>query len=146
MWSFNALLAKDLTVFSLLAAASSSLRPEQDAAYRIGFYVGMFVGAFIGGAIVGLLPLFVARHRGRRTFAFASWVSCVVANLLMGIFLSIPVAVVLTVVALCLEEQNTKGPVCPEEVEPARNICAAAPVRRSPMEQPDYAGSPLRTR
>ena len=79
---------------------------EESAAYQIGFYTGIFVGAFISGAIVGILPLLVARHCGHRTFAFVSWVVCVIASMLMGVFLSIPAAIVLTVAALCLKKER----------------------------------------
>jgi len=146
MWSLNAVLARDLTVLSLLAAASSPMTPQQEAAYRIGFQAGILFGALLGGAIVGLLPLIVGLRRGRRAFAFASWASCIVANFLLGIFLSVPLAVVLTVVALCLEKRGAQAGVCPPEVEPVGNIYEGAPVRAPQGEQPDYAGSPLRPR
>jgi len=146
MWSLPAVLARDLTVLSLLAAASSSRTPEQEAAYRIGFQAGILFGALLGGAVVGLLPLIIGLRRGRRTFAFASWASCIVANFLLGIVLSVPLAVVLTVVALSLEKRGANGAVCPQEVEQARNIYEGEPVRNSQVEEPDYAGSPLRRR
>jgi len=146
MWSFNVVLASDLPVLSLLAAASSPMTPQQEAAYRIGLTAGILFGAFLGGAIVGLLPLIVALRRGRRTFAFASWASCILANFLLGIFLSVPLAVVLTVIVLCLEKQGEKNLVCTAQAEPARNIYEGVPLRVSHVEQPDYAGSPLRPR
>jgi MFS family permease len=146
MWSLNAVLARDLTVLSLLAAASSPMTPEQEAAYRIGFQAGILFGAFLGGAIIGLLPLIVGLRRGRRTFAFASWASCIVANFLLGIFLSVPLAIVLTVVVCCLERRGSQDAVCLQEGEPVRNIYEGIPVRGSQVEQPDYAGSPLRNR
>jgi len=146
MWSLNAVLARDLTVLSLLAAASSPMTPRQEAAYRIGFQAGILFGALLGGAIVGLLPLLVGLHRGRRTFAFASWVSCIVANFLLGVFLSVPLAVVLTVIVCCMEKQGVQNLVGPPEAEPVRNIYEEAPMRCAQAEQPDYAGSPLRPR
>ncbi len=146
MWSLNAALARDLTVFSLLAAASSPMTPEQEAAYRIGMQAGILFGAFLGGAIVGLLPLIVALRRGRRTFALASWASCIVANFLLGIFLSVPLAVVLTVIVCCLERRDTQNLIGPQEGEPVRNLYAGTPMHVSQSEQPDYAGSPLRPR
>jgi MFS family permease len=146
MWSLPAVLMRDLPVLSLLAAASSPRTPQQEAAYRIGFQAGILFGAFLGGAIVGLLPLIVALRRGRRTFAFASWASCILANFLLGIFLSVPLAVVLTVVVLCLEEGVAKGAVGVQEAEPTRNIYEGVPMGAPPVEQPDYAGSPLRPR
>jgi len=58
---------------------------------------------------VGLLPLFVARRGGHRTFGLVSWVVCVVGSLIMGVFLSVPAAIVLTVVALCLKKELPGG-------------------------------------
>jgi hypothetical protein len=77
----------------------------EDPAYQIGYRIGFFVGTFMCGAIVGMLPLLVARHRGHRTFAFVAWVVCVIANLLPGVFLLFPAAIVLTVAALCLKKE-----------------------------------------
>jgi MFS family permease len=146
MWSLPAMLRRDLPVLSLLAAASSARTPQQEAAYRIGYQAAILFGAFLGGAIVGLLPLIVALRRGRRTFAFASWASCILANFLLGIFLSVPLAVVLTVVVCCMEKPSEKDLLCPQEAEPTRNIYEGVPMGAPPVEQPDYAGSPLRPR
>jgi hypothetical protein len=150
MWSLPAVLARDFPVFargvSLLAAAGAPMTPQQEAAYRIGFPAGIVLGALLGGAIVGLLPLLVALRRGRRTFAFASWVSCILANFLLGIFLSVPLAVGLTVVALCREKQGEENRLCTAQAEPAQNIYEGVPLRLSPVEEPDYAASSLRPR
>ncbi|MCL5281544.1 MAG: hypothetical protein M1376_16725 [Planctomycetes bacterium] len=152
MWSLPVVLTSDLPVLarsgargvSLLAAAVSPMTPQQEAAYRIGFQAGILLGALLGGAIVGLLPLLVALRRGRRTFAWASWVSCIVANFLLGLFLSVPLAVVLAVVVCCMEKQGEQNLMCTAPAEPARNIYEGVPVGVSQVEPPDYAGSPLR--
>jgi ABC-type Fe3+-siderophore transport system permease subunit len=146
MWSLPAVFARDLPVLSLLAAASSPMTPEQEAAHRIVMLAAVLFGAFLGGAIVGLLPLIVALRRGRRTFAFASWASCILANFLLGILLSVPLAVVLTVIVVCLEKQGEKNLVYTVQAEPARNIYEGVPLGVSQVEPPDCAGSPLRPR
>ncbi len=146
MWSLPAVLTSDPPVLSLLAAASAPMTPQQEAAFRIGMQAGILFGAFLGGALVGLLPLIVALRRGRRTFALASWVSCILANFLLGIFLSVPLAVVLTVVVCCMERQGEQNLICTVQAEPARNIYEGVPVGVSQVEQPDYAGNPLRPR
>ncbi len=146
MWSLSGVLAGDVTVLALLAAAPSPMTPEQQDAYRIGMQAGIVFGALLGGAIVGLLPLLVALRRGRRTFALASWISCVVANFLLGIILSVPLAVTLTVVVLCLEKPETRAVVYAQGSEPAQNVYEGAPVRASQVEEPEYAGGPLRPR
>ncbi len=144
MWSVHTAIVKGDIVFFTLAAGSDLSSPEQETAYRIGFFVGVLLGAFIAGAIVGLLPLAVARWRGHSTFALASWVSCVLANLVLGIFLSIPVALVLTAVALCLGTPAASGAVsCPRMVSTDRSGVPHA----GPMQDPGLlsAGSPLRS-
>lgn len=146
MWSLNAVFTRGLPALSLLAAASSPMTPEQEATHRIVMLAALLFGAFLGGAIVGLLPLIVALRRGRRTFAFVSWSSCILANLVLGIFLSVPLAVVLTVIVLCLEEQGDTNLICTAQAEPTRNLYEGVPIGAPPVEQPDYAGSPLRPR
>jgi len=111
------------------------MAPGQEAAYRIGFQLGLLFGAFVGGAIVGLLPLIVSLRRGRRTFAFASWASCIAGSMILGIFLSVPVAIVLTVIVLCLERRGAPGAVHSPHVESARNLYEAAPVRVPQREE-----------
>ncbi len=146
MWSLHAVFARDLPVLSLLAAARAPMTPEQEAAYRIGMQAGILFGALCGGAIVGLLPLIVALRRGRRTFAFVSWASCILANFLLGVFLSVPLAVVLTVVVCCMERQGEQNLICTAQAEPTRNVYEGVPIGVPPVEQADYAGSPLQPR
>jgi len=146
MWSLRGVLAGDVMVLSLLAAARPPMTPEEQEAFRIGYQIGVLMVRIIVGVIVGLLPLIVALCRGRRTFAFAGWASCVAATFLLGIFFSIPLAVTLTVVVLCLEKPQKRVAVYPQEVEPAQNIDEGAPVRASQVEEPEYAGGPLRPR
>ena len=146
MWSLSAVSTRDLPVLSLLAAAASPMTPQQEAADRISFQAAILFGALLGGAIVGLLPLLVALRRGRRTFAWASWVSCIVANFLLGLFLSVPLAVVLTVVVCCLERQDENNLIGTTQTEPTQNVYEGTPARFSEAQQPDYASGPLRPR
>ncbi len=140
MWSLSAVFARYFMVFFAPAAASTPLTPQQEAAYRIGFQAGILVGALIAGAIVGLLPLIVALWRGRRTFALVSWASCILANFILGVFLSIPVAVVLTVVVLCLSRRDARVPVRPQVVDAVPGCeDTSAPVLQ--VEQPECVGS-----
>ncbi len=142
MWSVHTAIVKGDVVFLTLAAGSDVSSPEQETAYRIGFYTGVLLGAFIAGAIVGLLPLAVARWRGHRTFALVSWVSCVLANLVLGIFLSIPVALVLTAVALCLGKPAPREDVLPPQTVSTDQRCRP---HAGLVQDPSLlsAGSPL---
>lgn len=141
MWNLSAGSVRYLMAYPFLAAASTPLAPQQQTAYNMGFRAGILLGAFIAGAIVGLLPLIVALRRGRRTFAFASWASCILANFLLGIFLSIPVAVVLTVVVLCLARGDVQAPVGPQAVEAGPGAHEGASVHVLQVGQPECAGS-----
>jgi predicted lipid-binding transport protein (Tim44 family) len=80
------------------------MTPEQ-----IGYWIGVFFGGLVAGALCGLLPLLLGMKKQRRGLALASWISCVLSGLILGLLLAVPVASVFTVVILCLkkpEQQN----------------------------------------
>ena len=79
-------------------------------AQQIGFWVGVLAGGFIVGGLCGLLPLLIGLKRQRPGLAWGSWISCVAAGLVLGLLLAVPVAIVFTVIILCLrkpERQNS---------------------------------------
>ncbi len=72
--------------------------------------IAKFVGALVGGVLFGLVPFFVARSRGQQTLGVAGLICCIVGSLLMGLFLSVPCALVFTVVALVRKPPAPAGP------------------------------------
>ncbi len=67
-------------------------------------WMGVFVGAFVAGALCGLLPLILALKKQRFGLALGSWICCVIAGLILGLILAVPVSIVFTVVTLCLKK------------------------------------------
>lgn len=58
------------------------------------------VGALVAGAIVGLIPFFVGRYVHNEQLGLIGLGACVVANFLLGLVLSIPVAIIFAVILL----------------------------------------------
>lgn len=62
--------------------------------------VGVIVGSIVMGAIVGLIPLLAAKSRGKAKLGKIAMVVTIVCNFLGGIILSIPSAIIFTILAL----------------------------------------------
>lgn len=52
----------------------------------------------------GILPLIIALKKDKRGIAIASWISCVIAGLLGGLLLAIPIALIFIVIVVCLKK------------------------------------------
>jgi len=70
------------------------------AAYNSAFTSGLLFGALTVGILCGLLPLLVARSRGRASMGIAGLVVCAIAGLFGGLILAVPAAVLVTLVAV----------------------------------------------
>lgn len=75
---------------------------------NIAYTIGAFIGGAIAGALCGLAPLLVGNSRGQQQLGLIGFISCVVAGLLLGLLLAVPVALVFTIVIL------TKKPQIPQ--------------------------------
>ena len=53
---------------------------------------GLIVGGLIAGSLCGLIPYFFGRKRGQPTLSVAGLLCCIVAGLISGIILALPVA------------------------------------------------------
>ena len=62
--------------------------------------MGVVVGSIIMGAIVGLIPFLAAKSRGKAKLGKIAMVVTIVCNFLGGVVLSIPSAIVFTILAL----------------------------------------------
>ncbi|MBM6870088.1 hypothetical protein H7U37_11375 [Pseudoflavonifractor phocaeensis] len=60
--------------------------------------IATLIGAIVAGAIVGLIPYFVGRYVNNQQMGLIGMAACVVANFLLGLALSIPVAIVFAVI------------------------------------------------
>jgi len=62
--------------------------------------IAIIAGSVIMGAILGLIPFLAARSRGKQKLSRIAMAVTVVCSILKGIYLSIPSAVIFTVIAL----------------------------------------------
>tara|TARA_Y100001970_G_scaffold222937_1_gene274374 strand:+ start:6955 stop:7191 length:237 start_codon:yes stop_codon:yes gene_type:complete len=69
-------------------------------ANEAGYFVGVIFGALIMGAIIGLIPLILGINKGQKQLGIIGLVSCIVGSLILGLFLSIPIAIVFTIIIL----------------------------------------------
>lgn len=64
------------------------------------FGIGVIIGSIAMGAIVGLIPFLAAKSRGKEELAKTAMAVTIACNFLLGLILSIPSAVIFTVLAL----------------------------------------------
>lgn len=69
-----------------------------DALASSAFTIGAIIGSLIGGALVGLIPLLFGMKKGQKTLAIVGFVCCVVGSFVLGVFLSVPVAIVFALI------------------------------------------------
>jgi uncharacterized membrane protein YraQ (UPF0718 family) len=60
----------------------------------------LFVGAFIGGSLSGFVPMVLGMHRGEERLGSVAMLLCIVASLMLGVFLAIPVAALFAIIIL----------------------------------------------
>lgn len=58
----------------------------------------IIIGSLIGGCVVGLLPFIWARKKGYNTLGLVSMLLCVLGNFLLGLYLSVPICIILLIV------------------------------------------------
>lgn len=63
-------------------------------------------GAVAMGAIVGLIPFFIGKSRGRMTLGIVFWILCIFGNFIAGLLLSIPICLVGVVVLLVMKKKE----------------------------------------
>jgi MFS family permease len=73
------------------------------------YQIGVIWGAIITGALIGLIFLILALRKGRRKLAIIGFVSCIVANFVLGLFLSIPVFIILCLVLYLGKTKTQQG-------------------------------------
>ena len=70
--------------------------------YAIGHSFGLIIGGIFVGAVFGLLPMILAFRKRRGAIAWTILGTCILAGLVRGLFLAIPVAVAWLVVVLVI--------------------------------------------
>lgn len=69
------------------------------------YIVGTIVGSIVMGIIVGLIPFFIGRKRGHNTAGLICLVLCAVGNFIAGLFLSLPICLISTIVLLVIKRK-----------------------------------------
>ena len=57
----------------------------------------IIVGAVLAGIVCGLVPLIFGHVRGEKGLAWGGFAACLVAGLVLGLLLAVPMAIVFTV-------------------------------------------------
>ena len=57
------------------------------------------LGGALAGLVVGLMPYFIAKHKGHPRLGRIALRSCIISGLVLGILLALPVAIVFSIVA-----------------------------------------------
>lgn len=60
--------------------------------------VAFILGVVLFGSICGLIPFSVDRKKGRQTLGIVALLSCVLADVLAGLLLAVPVAILSSIV------------------------------------------------
>ena len=67
-----------------------------DAAY----FIGVIFGALFAGGIIGLIPLILGINKGQKQLGIIGFACCIGGSFILGLLLSIPIAIVFTVIIL----------------------------------------------
>ena len=71
-----------------------------------GINSAVIFGALMGGALFGLIPGIIGYKRGKQKLATIGFISCVVGSFLLGLFLSIPICIIFTVIILISSKKS----------------------------------------
>lgn len=63
-------------------------------------YAAVIFGALTKGAILGLIPGIVGYKKGKQGVAIGGFIACVIGSFLLGLFLSVPMCIIFTVIIL----------------------------------------------
>ncbi len=68
-------------------------------------------GSLVAGALIGLIPLILGQKRGMRGVGIGGFIGCIVGSFILGLFLSIPVCLIFTLIILLSKKKETSVPV-----------------------------------
>lgn len=72
-------------------------------------YSAVIFGALMMGAILGFIPGFIGYKKGKQGLAIGGFIACVVGSFLMGLFLSVPMCIIFTVIILISSKRNYRS-------------------------------------
>ena len=68
--------------------------------HTTGYWIGVLFGAAMMGGLCGLMPLLTGMNRSNITLGGIGFVCTLIAGLILGVILALPVAVVFTIIIL----------------------------------------------
>ncbi len=76
------------------------------------YYVGVIFGSLMMGALLGLIPGIIGYKKGKKGLAIAGFLCCVGGSFILGLFLSIPMCIIFTVlIVLSSPKSHTQASV-----------------------------------
>jgi hypothetical protein len=77
------------------------------------WWTGVIFGSLFWGCICGLLPLYEGKRIGRSWLGVAGFFTCLVSGGFFGLFLTLPVMILFTIVILILGRPESKQSLPP---------------------------------
>ena len=74
--------------------------------YELGVATGFIIGALLMGAIMGAFPLTLGLIKGRKKLAIGGFVACLVGSLILGLLLSVPLAILFVILIFVTERKS----------------------------------------
>lgn len=74
-----------------------------------GVNSAVIFGALMMGVILGLIPGIVGYKMGKQGLAIGGFIACVIGSFLWGVFLSVPMCVIFTVIILISSKKNDQS-------------------------------------
>ena len=76
--------------------------PQHDTSWWLGFGIGAIAGSLVVGAAAGLVPFVLGQLLNQAKVGRIGFLSCVVASLVGGVLLALPVAVVFVIAVIVM--------------------------------------------
>ena len=75
----------------------------------------LIIGALVGGFVVGLIPLILGLKFKQTGMAVGSFIATIIGSCILGIFLSIPICVISSIIIISRGDQTPKVSYQPQQ-------------------------------
>ena len=90
----------------------------------LAFTAGVIIGALVMGVVIGLVPLICGIVKRRIGLGLGGFAACIVGSLILGVFLSIPMCILFTILIFVLK-RNTPAQSSPSAPQPGTSASYA---------------------
>lgn len=70
----------------------------------------MIFGALMMGALLGLIPGIIGYKKDKQRLAIGGFIACVIGSFIMGLFLSVPICIIFTIIILVSGRKSHQSP------------------------------------